>query len=65
MEQHRLKPKYNKGKNSSIRVKGFPIFIDETFVMHPNFEKLYNAFPQIQMYFEPIPKKKKKVDEEH
>ena len=46
-------------------MKGFPIFIDEAFVMHPNFEKLYNAFPQIQMYFEPIPKKKKKVDEEH
>ena len=58
MEQHRLKPEYNKGKNSDIKVKGFPSLIDETFPMHPNFEKLYNSFPQIQKYFEPIPKKK-------
>lgn len=45
-----------------IKVAGFPIAVEKTLPLHPSFNRLWDAFPQIHRFFEDVPKAKKRVD---
>lgn len=46
------------------KVEGFPLSVEKTLPMHPNFKLFWAAFPQIHPYFEDVPKVKKKASAE-